>query len=197
MRQAGLQPQRGGRGPATDSQQRILDATAAVLSRRGVTKLSISAVALQAGLSRMTLYRFFPSKEDLISAFTRYELDTLEASLAAATAGLRGTERLDATLRFLVDYQLSYSGVRMLDVEPDKVIAGIGALMPTLRGRLAKIISGPNAEMAAAAVMRLVVSHYVVRGDDDRQFLAQLRYVAGIKPPSVRKAAKPRTMRKS
>ena len=38
--------------------------------------------------------------------------------------GLKGVERLDAALRFIVDYQYSYSGVRMVDVEPEHVISG-------------------------------------------------------------------------
>ncbi len=37
--------------------QRILAATAEVLGRNGMTKLSLSEVAQQAGVSRPTLYR--------------------------------------------------------------------------------------------------------------------------------------------
>ncbi|MCV7315268.1 TetR/AcrR family transcriptional regulator [Mycolicibacillus parakoreensis] len=172
--------QRGRRGPATDSQERILAATATVLSAKGTTKLNMSDVAAEAGLSRMTLYRFFSSKEALIDAFNIWEHDLLEARLTAATAGQRGIERLETTLRFLVDYQLSYSGARMLDLEPGQVLQRMTALMPTLRERLERIIPSPDPTMAAAAVIRLVVSHYVVRGDDDDQFLQQLRYVAGL-----------------
>lgn len=39
------------------SRQRILAATADVLGRNGMSKLSLSEVALQAGVSRPTLYR--------------------------------------------------------------------------------------------------------------------------------------------
>jgi AcrR family transcriptional regulator len=172
---------------AGNSRERILEATAVVLGRRGTTKLSLSEVALQAGVARMTLYRFFPSKDDLISAFTRYESDQLEVGLARATVGLRGVDKLDATLRFVVDYQLSYSGVRMLDIEPGQVLERIGVIMPVLRERLASIIPGPDAEVAAATVMRVAVSHYVVRGDDAEQFLAQLRHAVGIKPGVARR----------
>jgi AcrR family transcriptional regulator len=47
--------------PDTSTRQRILAATAEVLGRHGMTKLSLSDVALQAGVSRPTLYRWFAS----------------------------------------------------------------------------------------------------------------------------------------
>lgn len=130
----------------------------------------------------MTLYRFFPSKEHLINAYTNWETDRLEAGLAMATAGLRGVERVDATLKFLVGYQSSYSGLRMIDIEPGHVVAHMSVLMPTLRKRLAAILGGDDAEVAAGAVMRIIVSHYVVSGDDATEFLAQLRHAAGLRP---------------
>ena len=53
----------------TSTRHRILVATAEVLGRSGQTKLSLSEVALQAGVSRPTLYRWFASKEELLDAF--------------------------------------------------------------------------------------------------------------------------------
>ena len=177
-------PANGGRADPGDTRLRILAATAEVLGRRGATKLSLSEVAVHAGVSRMTLYRLFPSKDHLISAYTDWESDNLEAGLAKATAGLRGTERVEATLKLLVDYQASYSGVRMIDIEPGQVITRMTALMPVLRKRLESILPGPDAEIAAGAVMRIIVAHYVVAGDDSHEFLAQLRHAAGIAPRS-------------
>ena len=55
----------------TSTRQRILAATAEVLGRNGKTKLSLSEVAAQAGVSRPTLYRWFASKEELLSAFSQ------------------------------------------------------------------------------------------------------------------------------
>ena len=86
------------------TQQRILAATAEVLGRNGKRKLSLSDVAVQAGVSRPTLYRWFASKEDLLSAFSKYERVTFESGMSHATAGLKGADKLDAALRFIVDY---------------------------------------------------------------------------------------------
>jgi AcrR family transcriptional regulator len=165
----------------TSTRQRILAATAEVLARSGKTKLSLSEVATQAGVSRPTLYRWFASKEELLSAFSQYERQVFESGLGRATTGLKGVERLDAALRFIVDYQYSYSGVRMVDVEPEHVIPAVSRVIPEMREGLQRLLPGPNAAVKAATVIRIAISHYVVRSDDADQFLAQLRHAVGIK----------------
>lgn len=105
------EPAAGTADPAAGStSDRILAATAEVLGRNGMSKLSLSEVALQAGVSRPTLYRWFASKEELLDAFGVWERRKFDNGVNQATAGLRGNERLDAALRFIVDYQQSYSG---------------------------------------------------------------------------------------
>ncbi|MDT5181620.1 MAG: hypothetical protein QOJ95_5818 [Mycobacterium sp.] len=170
-------------GDDTSTRSRILAATSEVLARSGQAKLSLSEVAMQAGVSRPTLYRWFASKGELLEAFGQYERDMFDSGTNRATAGLRGTEKLDAALRFIVEYQQSYSGVRLVDIEPEVVIAQLATIVPQMRGRLEKMLSGPNAGVKAATAVRVAVSHYIVRSDDDDQFLAQLRHAVGIKPP--------------
>jgi AcrR family transcriptional regulator len=167
--------------PDPSTRRRILAATAEVLGRSGTTKLSLSEVAAQAGVSRPTLYRWFASKQELLSAFSRYERQSFESGLAKATAGLKGVERLDAALRFIVEWQYSYSGVRMVDVEPEHVIGQVSRVIPEMREGLQRLLPGPNAAVKAATVIRIAISHYIVRSDDADQFLAQLRHVVGIK----------------
>lgn len=168
----------------TSTRTRILAATLEVLSRNGQTKLSLSDVAAQAGVSRPTLYRWFSSKQELLAAFGSYEERIFNSGTSAATAGLEGKEKLDAALRFIVDYQHSYSGARMVDVEPEYVIARLGRLIPIMRERLQRLIPGPGSAVAAATAVRVAVCHYLVRSDDDEQFLAQLRHAVGIDEPA-------------
>jgi AcrR family transcriptional regulator len=164
----------------TSTRERILAATAEVLARNGMTKLSFSEVALQAGVSRPTLYRWFASKEELLDAFMLWEGQAYDRGMAKATAGLRGTKKLDAALRFIVEYQQSYSGVRMVDIEPGHVIGQLSGVIPVMRERLARLLPGPGGAVAAATAIRVAVSHYLVRGDDADHFLAQLRHAVGI-----------------
>lgn len=175
-----------GRDPAVvaddgSTKRRILMATAEVLSRSGQTKLSLSEVALQAGVSRPTLYRWFASKEDLLDAFGAFERHTFDTGMSRATTDLRGTAKLDAALSFIVEYQHSYSGVRLVDIEPEVVIAQLSHIIPVMRARLQRLLPGPNGAVKAATAIRVAVSHYIVRSDDDDQFLEQLRHAVGLK----------------
>lgn len=168
----------------TSTRRRILVATSEVLKRNGHTKLSLSEVALQAGVSRPTLYRWFASKAELLDAFGLFERHQFDRGMSKATAGLRGTHKLDAALRFIVEYQQSYSGVRVVDIEPEVTIARLAEVIPVMRARLQRLMTGPNAAVKAATAIRIAVSHYIVRSDDDDQFLAQLRHAVGIKQNS-------------
>ncbi|MDR3661419.1 MAG: helix-turn-helix domain containing protein [Mycobacterium sp.] len=165
------------------TRERLLVATAAVLGRQGMTKLSLSEVAAEAGVSRPTLYRWFASKQDLLEAFVEWERDFYERGVAKAIAGLPPEDRLDAALRVIVDYQQSYPGFRMVDIEPEQVIARLSGALPMMRARLARLIPGPHSAEIAATVVRVAVSHYLVRSDDGDEFLEQLRYAARVRDP--------------
>src|SRR5262245_31238108 len=163
------------------SRERILAATAEVLGRNGMTKLSLSEVALQAGVSRPTLYRWFASKRELLNAFVVWERQYYERAVVEATAGLPKSERLDAALRVIVEYQHSYPGLRMIDIEPAQVIKRLSRIIPLMRQRLERLATGPDPRLAVATAVRVVMSHYLVRSDDDDDFLNQLRHAARVK----------------
>lgn len=163
------------------TRQRILAATAEVLGRNGMTKLSLSQVALQAAVSRPTLYRWFASKRDLLDAFVVWEREYYERAVADATANLPASERLDAALRVIVEYQQSYPGLRMIDIEPEHVIKRLSRVIPLMRQRLERLAPGPDPGLAVATAVRVAVSHYLVRSDDDDDFLEQLRHAAGVR----------------
>lgn len=170
-------------GEDTDisSRQRILAATAEVLGRNGMTKLSLSEVASQAGVSRPTLYRYFADKRELLDAFVVWERQYYERAVADATADLPPCERLDAALRVIVEYQQSYPGLRMIDIEPAQVIRRLSRVIPLMRARLERLASGPDPALAVSTAVRVAISHYVVRSDDDDDFLDQLRHAARVK----------------
>jgi len=167
--------------PATTS-ERILDATLEVLARSGARRLSLSDVAATAGVSRPTLYRWFPSKEDLLEAFGHYEQQRYDTGIAQAVAGLDGDARLEAVLRFIVEFQHSYSLRRIVDVEPEHVVHQMTRVMPIMRDRLLAHFPGPDGRVVASVVTRIALSHALIPDDDPALFYAELRHAAGIKP---------------
>jgi AcrR family transcriptional regulator len=52
-----------------DARERILDAAYELFSRRGIKAVGIDAIIDRSGVARMTLYRHFRSKDDLVLAF--------------------------------------------------------------------------------------------------------------------------------
>lgn len=163
------------------TRERILAATARVLGNHGMTKLSLSEVASQAGVSRPTLYRWFTSKEDLLGAFAVWERKHYERAIAKVSADLPPGDRLDAMLNIIVEYQRSYPGLRMVDIEPAQVITRLAQFIPLMRERLERLTPGGDAGVAAATAVRVAISHYLVRSDDGDEFLDQLRHAAGVK----------------
>jgi AcrR family transcriptional regulator len=170
------------------TRRRILAATFVVLARDGRRKLQLSDVAAEAKVSRPTLYRYFGSKEGLLEAFGLYEQDNFDAGIAAAIAGLSGPDRLDAALQFIVEFQSTYSLGSLAETEPEHVLYQMKRVLPIMHERISRIIPGEQSDVAAAAVVRIAVCHYVIGGDSPAQFLAELRHAAGL-DPSRRRAA--------
>ncbi|MFI6801636.1 TetR family transcriptional regulator [Streptosporangium canum] len=121
----GVQSESASTGVRTRSQhqrrKRIVQAAAALASRGGVEAMQMRTVAERAGVALGTLYRYFPSKMDLVVAVVGEEIDLLESSierrppgattppgravdvLMRATRGLmREPELADALIRSLI-----------------------------------------------------------------------------------------------
>jgi AcrR family transcriptional regulator len=66
-----MERRQGGRPRSPEAQQAILEATEGLLRERGYAGLSIDEVARRAGVSKRTIYRWWPSKGSLVAeAFT-------------------------------------------------------------------------------------------------------------------------------
>ncbi|MET8144965.1 TetR family transcriptional regulator [Sphaerisporangium sp. NPDC005288] len=87
--------------------KRIVQAAAALASRGGVEAMQMRTVAERAGVALGTLYRYFPSKMDLVVAVVGEEIDLLENSIerrppSAETAAGRGVDVLMRATRGLM-----------------------------------------------------------------------------------------------
>ena len=169
--------------PADPMRERILRATFKVLSRHGYGKLNLSDVAAQAAISRPTLYKFFSSKDELLSAFSQFELQLLQEDLGRAIEGRAGRKRVDALLQFLVDFYGSYQMRGLIEIEPGLVLGQMARALPALVELVASALAGQvsDPEVVAMALVRLAVCHYLVPGYDDDRLLDQLRAATGVR----------------
>jgi AcrR family transcriptional regulator len=141
-----------------ERRKRIMAAAAALASRGGVEKMQMRTVADRAGVALGTLYRYFPSKINLVAAVASEELDLLEASLdrrppGASTPSGRATEVLMRAARGLMrEPELADALIRSLLVSDVK--AGFGDRMS---GLLLRASVGTDAEVAAGDPRRVPV----------------------------------------
>jgi TetR/AcrR family transcriptional repressor of uid operon len=170
-------------GAQEPMRDRILRATFKVLCRHGYGKLNLSDVAAQAGISRPTLYKFFKSKDDLLSAFSQFEVQLLRQDLDRAIGGRKGRDRVDALLQFLVDFYSSYQMRGLIEIEPSLVLDQMATSLPILVDLVAPVLAGQvaDAQVVAQTLVRLSVCHYLIPGYDDDRMLDQLRAAAGVR----------------
>ena len=93
-------------GNVPDVRQRILDTAARLFYRRSVRAVGVDLIAEEAQVAKTSLYRWFPTKDDLVAAFLEREHRDFFAhwdKVAAANAG-RPRQELSEHLKWLAAY---------------------------------------------------------------------------------------------
>jgi AcrR family transcriptional regulator len=119
--------QPAGRKPRADAQQnreRILEAAKEAFKRSGATT-SLDDIAKQAGVGPGTLYRHFPTREELLTAVYRTEVEKLAAAEQKFAENLPPVEALRAWMLLFVDYiaakQIIAPALNALVGDPKKI----------------------------------------------------------------------------
>lgn len=81
-------------------QERILDTADRLFYRQGIRVVGVDTVAAEIGISKRTLYNYFPSKDDLIVAYLSRRLRPIEVSDGPpAEQILEDFDRLERAMR--------------------------------------------------------------------------------------------------
>lgn len=179
-----------------DTVETILAATRQVITERGPEKLRMSAIATAAGVSRPTLYRWFPSKDLLLAALTEYEEHVFDTRLREAIDAERSPARkLDAALRLLVTYLDGLMGPDPIGADPGFALRSLAASLGPQTAAFARLLGDAletvpavregrlRREQAAELFLRLAYSHYLVPHPEPEVLLADLRAFAGLPKP--------------
>jgi AcrR family transcriptional regulator len=123
--------------------ERILDGAMEAVARHGVAKLEMSDVSVSAGLSRATVYRYFPNRDVLISELTRREaLRFKEEMLAAIANAPAGPERILIALEHATRRVAEHPALRRLpETDPAPVLRGLRARFPAIKGELGQLLA--------------------------------------------------------
>lgn len=82
----------------SSARERILDAAYELFSRRGIQAVGVNEVTHRAGVATATLYRHFPSKDDLVLAFLDLREQRWTKDIIEAGAMRRGSNPEDRLL---------------------------------------------------------------------------------------------------
>jgi AcrR family transcriptional regulator len=121
------------RPPRADAQrnrERILEVAKKAFTRSGAD-ISLDDVARQAGVGPGTLYRHFPTRDSLLEAVYRTEVERLAAAEKEFTRTLPPVEALQAWMMLFVDYiatkQLIAAALNTLVGGPSKLFEASGS----------------------------------------------------------------------
>jgi AcrR family transcriptional regulator len=187
---------------ASTSVPAILAATRLVIAERGPGRLTMSAVAAAAGVSRKTLYRWFPTKDAVLEALTAYEEEVFDARLQSVIDDQRTpARRLDAALRLLVTYLDGLMGPDPIGADPGFAIQSLASSLAPQTAAFVRLLGDAfeavpavrlghlTREQAAELFLRLAYSHYLFPHPDPEVLLANLRAFAGLSRGAIRQAA--------
>jgi AcrR family transcriptional regulator len=140
------------------TRERILEAGWAEVERAGYRPASVEAIADRAGITRMTVYRHFPSRGELLEAIAWHRIS--KAQLDRLDAARNDVDVATATRRFLLEncLLLAETGTilrAMLDVEREE---------PELAAALDVTYRGRRIQSVRELARRIVESPYAVEG---------------------------------
>jgi AcrR family transcriptional regulator len=166
-------------GPRAATRERILDAALAAAADHGLARLSIGTVARYAGVSRQTVYRYFGSRDGLVTAaILREEAAFLAAVADAAARHPDVRPALEAAIGAALRAARAHPLLdRLLATEPEALLpflttgAGpvLSAARPAIEALLAERLphlSPATLRRAADATSRLLVSYTINPPDD-------------------------------
>src|SRR5580704_81789 len=153
------------RADAERNRDRVLEAAKEAFTRSGA-EASLDDIARQAGVGAGTLYRHFPSREALIEAVYRTEVEKLAAAERNFAETLPPIEALRAWMLLFVDY-----------IATKKIIA---AALNTLVGGHSKVFEASYNQIWEA--IRALVKRAIKSGDirEDLDPIDLLRALIGV-----------------
>jgi AcrR family transcriptional regulator len=159
-------------GTEDEARRRIVEAATACIDRAGLAKTSLSDVAVAAGVTRQTVYRYFPSLTDILTAVAvagaEEFAERMEHHLASfASAAEAAVESVVYAVRTVPDEP--YLGLLLQAGEADSFTAGVTSpLAFSLGARILRnlpvdwsavgVTTGDDLRGLAEILMRLFIS---------------------------------------
>ncbi|WP_341252125.1 TetR/AcrR family transcriptional regulator [Euzebya pacifica] len=172
-----------------ERRDQIVAATRTAMNQFGVRRLTVSDVALEAGVSRQTIYEYFPGRDALVEvALEAGGWDVIAEGEARAAGASDPVDRLAAVLAAAIDYfaasPLWSTEAKRAELVPH-VLSGDGAFASAAAAALEVRLADwwPAADPAAVTraadtTVRLLISHGLAPEDTAGDTVAQ--EIAGL-----------------
>jgi len=132
-----------GRKPRADSlrnRDQLLSAAKEAFADDGAD-VPLEAIARRAGVGIGTLYRHFPTREALLAAVYRREVEQLAGSVEPLLAAHRPAEALKAWLHLLIDYMATKRVIApVLSTSPGEGQEAYAAAGPAIVGAMTRLV---------------------------------------------------------
>jgi TetR/AcrR family transcriptional regulator, repressor for uid operon len=128
----GGSPRGGELNPQTRA--RILDGALQAIAYHGLSKLGMNDVSEHAGVSRGTLYRYFPGREELLQSLAAFESARFQQRVGEALRSAPpGAARLRIVLQHVARYVNEHPAIpRLIENEPAFVLRYLRQQFPAL-----------------------------------------------------------------
>jgi AcrR family transcriptional regulator len=177
------------------TEERILVAALGLIGRRGVRRLGMQEIAEAAGISRGTLYRYFPSKDLVLTAAAAYDerrfSDGADLVLAAARTP---EERIGDFMAYAFDFIRSHPARSLFESEPGFVMSFLLDHLPALHAELVERLGDAldsvpavargelEREQLADVIVRLFASSWIIPESDDASLVQSVNHILQIQP---------------
>ncbi|MEZ0240345.1 MAG: TetR family transcriptional regulator [Chloroflexota bacterium] len=169
-----------------ETRTRLLDAAFEVVAEFGMSRLTMDDVAARAGMTRATLYRYFPSRDALfLELLLREEERFLDGVRAALAVDADLVDALEDSIAFCLRYARQHPLLdRLLETDPDLLLPYLTVNSAPVLERAAEVVGAlvrakspgidpDRAQVASRAAARLLVSYAINPPGDPPERLAR------------------------
>ena len=175
------------------TEERILVAALGLIGRRGVRRLGMREIAESAGVSRGTLYRYFPSKDHVLTAAADYDERRFRRGIDDVLASEHDpAQRIGAFMAYAFEFIRSHPARSLFESEPGFVMSFLLDHLPALHGQLVERLGDALDTVPAVAagvidrgqladlIVRLFASSWLIPESDDASLVHSVNRILQI-----------------
>jgi AcrR family transcriptional regulator len=177
------------------TEERILTAALGLIGRRGVRRLGMQEIAEAAGVSRGTLYRYFPSKDHVLTGAADFDERRFSIGLDEVLAAARAPEdQIGAFMAYAFDFISSHPCRPLFESESGFVMGYLLDHLPSLRAELVLRLGDALDTVPAVAsgaldrgqlvdvIVRLFAASWIIPESDDASLVHSINRILQTAP---------------